>query len=209
LIIRKLLKATSKLFFNGMSLKKNYFIPRGLTIVILYITVLPYFLIGGIREDAEELIFSTYGQDIQVDFKKWNPPQEIKIYSEKKSRSRFMFDHIYVWQISESDSLIGVAILDNVLGKSLPITYLTCFNMDGQMINAHIVKYREDYGYEVGNRRWLNQFLGLDASSDYKVGKNIDGISGATISVNSVTRGINRSAIIVEYLLTKTGAGSY
>ena len=209
MIIRKLLKATSKLFFNGISLKKNYFIPRGLTIVILYITVLPYFLIGGIREDAEELIFSTYGQDIQVDFKKWNPPQEIKIYSENKSRSRFMFDHIYVWKISESDSLVGVAILDNVLGKSLPITYLTCFNMDGQMINAHIVKYREDYGYEVGNRRWLNQFLGLDVSSDYKVGKNIDGISGATISVNSVTRGINRSAIIIENLLLEIDAGSF
>ena len=192
-----------------MSLKKSYFIPKGLTILILYITVFPYFLIGGIREDAEELIISTYGEDIQVDFKKWNPPQEIKIYSEKKARSRFMFDHVYFWKISESNSLVGVAILDNVLGKSLPITYLTCFNMDGQLINAHIVKYREDYGYEVGNRRWLNQFLGLIASSDYKVGKNIDGISGATISVNSVTRGINRSAIIVEHLLSEIDAGSY
>ena len=192
-----------------MSLKKSYFIPKGLTIVILYITVFPYFLIGGIREDAEELIFSTYGEDIQVDFKKWNPPQGIKIYSEKKARSRFMFDHVYVWKISESNSLVGVAILDNVLGKSLPITYLTCFNMDGQLINAHIVKYREDYGYEVGNKRWLNQFIGLGINSDFIIGKNIDGISGATISVNSVTRGINRSAIIVEYLLTKTDAGSY
>jgi Na+-translocating ferredoxin:NAD+ oxidoreductase RnfG subunit len=192
-----------------MSLKKSYFIPKGLTIVILYITVFPYFLIGGIRDDAEELIFSTYGEDIQVHFKKWNPSQEIKIYSEKKARSRFMFDHVYFWKISESNSLVGVAILDNVLGKLLPITYLTCFNLDGQLINAHIVKYREDYGYEVGNRRWLNQFLGLDASSDYKVGKNIDGISGATISVNSVTRGINRSAIIVEHLLSKIDAGSY
>jgi len=192
-----------------MSLKKSYFIPKGLTILILYITVFPYFLIGGIREDAEELIFSTYGEDIQVDFKKWNPPQEIKIYSEKKARSRFMFDHVYIWKISESNSLVGVAILDNVLGKSLPITYLTCFNMDGQLINAHIVKYREDYGYEVGNKRWLNQFIGLGINSDFIIGKNIDGISGATISVNSVTRGINRSAIIVEYLLTKTDAGSY
>ena len=192
-----------------MSLKKSYFIPKGLTIVILYITVFPYFLIGGIREDAEELIFSTYGEDIQVDFKKWNPPQEIKIYSEKKARSRFMFDHVYIWKISESNSLVGVAILDNVLGKSLPITYLTCFNMDGQLINAHIVKYREDYGYEVGNKRWLNQFIGLGINSDFIIGKNIDGISGATISVNSVTRGINRSAIIVEYLLTKKSAGSY
>ena len=120
-----------------------------------------------------------------------------------------MFDHIYVWEITRSDTIVGIAILDNVLGKSLPITFLSCFNSDGQLIKAHIVKYREDYGYEVGNKRWLNQFIGLDVNSDFIIGKNIDGISGATISVNSVTRGINRSAIIVEYLLTKTDAGSY
>ena len=164
---------------------------------------------ASIRDDAEEYINSAYGKDIQVNFIKWNPTQERKILFEKKARLRFMFDHIYVWEITRSDTILGIAILDNVLGKSLPITFLSCFNSDGHLIKAHIVKYREDYGYEVGNKRWLNQFIGLDVNSDFIIGKNIDGISGATISVNSVTRGINRSAIIVEYLLTKTDAGSY
>jgi len=164
---------------------------------------------ASIRDDAEEYINFAYGKDIQVKFIKWNPTQERKIIFEKKARLRFMFDHIYVWEITRSDTIVGIAILDNVLGKSLPITFLSCFNSDGQLIKTHIVKYREDYGYEVGNKRWLNQFIGLDVNSDFIIGKNIDGISGATISVNSVTRGINRSAIIVEYLLTKTDAGSY
>ena len=115
-----MLKAPLKQFFNGMSLKKSYFIPKGLTIVILYITVFPYFLIGGIREDAEELIFSTYGEDIQVDFKKWNPPQEIKIYSEKKARSRFMFDHVYVWKISESNSFCILMLSSGLKTNFLP-----------------------------------------------------------------------------------------
>ena len=162
---------------------------------------------ASIRDDAEEYINSAYGKDIQVKFIKWNPTQERKIIIEKKARLRFMFDHIYVWEITRSDTIVGIAILDNVLGKSLPITFLSCFNSDGQLIKTHIVKYREDYGYEVGNKRWLNQFIGLDVNSDFIIGKNIDGISGATISVNSVTRGINRSTIIVEYLLTKTDAG--
>jgi Na+-translocating ferredoxin:NAD+ oxidoreductase RnfG subunit len=164
---------------------------------------------ASIRDDAEEYINFAYGKDIQVKFIKWNPTQERKIIFEKKARLRFMFDHIYVWEITRSDTIVGIAILDNVLGKSLPITFLSCFNSDGQLIKTHIVKYREDYGYEVGNKRWLNQFIGLDVNSDFIIGKNIDGISGATISVNSVTRGINRSAIIVEYLLTKTDAGSH
>ena len=164
---------------------------------------------ASIRDDAEEYINFAYGKDIQVKFIKWNPTQERKIIYEKKARLRFMFDHIYVWEITRSDTIVGIAILDNVLGKSLPITFLSCFNSDGQLIKTHIVKYREDYGYEVGNKRWLNQFIGLDVNSDFIIGKNIDGISGATISVNSVTRGINRSSIIVEYLLTKKDAGSY
>ena len=176
---------------------------------IFYIIIIASFLMASIRDDAEEYINFAYGKDIQVKFIKWNPTQERKIIFEKKARLRFMFDHIYVWEITRSDTIVGIAILDNVLGKSLPITFLSCFNSDGQLIKTHIVKYREDYGYEVGNKRWLNQFIGLDVNSDFIIGKNIDGISGATISVNSVTRGINRSAIIVEYLLTKTDAGSH
>jgi len=176
---------------------------------IFYIIIIASFLMASIRDDAEEYINFAYGKDIQVNFIKWNPTQERKIIIEKKARLRFMFDHIYVWEITRSDTIVGIAILDNVLGKSLPITFLSCFNSDGQLIKTHIVKYREDYGYEVGNKRWLNQFIGLDVNSDFIIGKNIDGISGATISVNSVTRGINRSAIIVEYLLTKTDAGSH
>ena len=164
---------------------------------------------ASVRDDAEKYINSAYGKNIQVNFIKWIPTQERKIIIEKKARLRFMFDHIYVWEITRSDTIVGIAILDNVLGKSLPITFLSCFNSDGKLIKAHIVKYREDYGYEVGNKHWLNQFIGLGVNSDFIIGKNIDGISGATISVNSVSRGINRSAIIVEHLLTKKDAGSY
>ena len=176
---------------------------------IFYVIIFASSLIASIRDNAEKYINSAYCKDVQVNFIKWLPNEERKIYLEKKARLRFMVDQIYVWEITMSDTIVGIAILDNVLGKSLPITFLSCFNSDGQLIKAHIVKYREDYGYEVGNKRWLNQFIGLDVNSDFIIGKNIDGISGATISVNSVARGINRSAIIVEYLLTKKDAGSY
>jgi Na+-translocating ferredoxin:NAD+ oxidoreductase RnfG subunit len=49
----------------------------------------------------------------------------------------------------------------------------------------------------------LKQFLGKSTNSDYQVGKNIDGISGATISVNAVTRGIHRSTFVIDFLLNK------
>ena len=47
------------------------------------------------------------------------------------------------------------------------------------------------------------QFIGKSSSSEYKIGLDVDSISGATISVNAVTRGIHRSTFVIQYLLKK------
>jgi len=62
---------------------------------IFYVIIFASSLIASIRDDAEEYINSAYGKDVQVNFIKWLPTQERKIYFEKKARLRFMFDHIY------------------------------------------------------------------------------------------------------------------
>ena len=164
--------------------------------------------ISDIRVRAEELIYDQYGKDKIIEYQKYVVPSGGKELIEKNSGMRYMFPHVYIWWISESDSLIGLAILDNVKGKSLPITFITFFDHTGNITGSHIVKYREDYGWEVGNRRWLDQFLGLHHGSVYAVGKNIDGISGATISVNSVTRGMKRSSLLAELVIKGRYDGS-
>ena len=138
---------------------------------------------------------------ISILFKKISVPKEIKATAEKNARLRFMRNQIYIWEVTKYDSLIGLVYLDNVKGKSQPITYAVFFDSQGMVEGSHIIKYREPIGGEVSNQYWLNQFFGKSWESDYKIGSDIDGISGATISVNAVTRGIHRSTIIVEYLL--------
>ncbi len=112
-----------------------------------------------------------------------------------------MRDKIYIWEISKNEEMIGLAYLDNVKGKSQPITFVVFFDPIGKVLKSHIVKYREPIGGEVANYHWLKQFFGKSWESDYQVGIDIDGISGATISVNAVTRGIHRSTFVVDYLL--------
>ena len=53
---------------------------------IFYVIIIASFLMASIRDDAEEYINSAYGKDIQVNFIKWNPTQERKIFFEKKAR---------------------------------------------------------------------------------------------------------------------------
>ena len=57
---------------------------------------------------------------------------------------------------------------------------------------VNVLAYREDYGGEIGSNRWLKQFVGKARSAELAVGKNIAAISGATISVNSMTNAVNQ-----------------
>ena len=51
--------------------------------------------------------------------------------------------------------------------------------------------YREDYGAEIGSKRWLKQFIGKKNGEDLKYERDIIAISGATISAYSMTIAIN------------------
>ena len=175
---------------------------RSLRWIFLLVTVTSV-LTAGLREDTEELIYNHYGGSITLNFLKQTIPMHVKSSAESGAYLRFMADYIYTWEIVKNDSLIGVAYLDNVKGKSQPITFVVFFDPEGQVLNSHIVKYREPIGGEVSSKNWLRQFLGKTKESSFKIGKEIDGISGATISVNAVTRGIHRGTIVIDYLLKK------
>ena len=56
---------------------------------------------------------------------------------------------------------------------------------------AKVLIYREDYGNEIGSKRWLKQFIGKTGADNLKYDVNVDAISGATISANSMTFAMN------------------
>jgi Na+-translocating ferredoxin:NAD+ oxidoreductase RnfG subunit len=127
--------------------------------------------------------------------------QELKAAIEKKCEQKFFRDDVIYWEIKNSDELRNIAIIDNVYGKTLPITFLVIFNLDGSIYKSTIVKYREGHGGEVAADKWLAQFNGMNKSSSYDVGKDIQAISGATISVNSVSRGIKKLTMLFSEIM--------
>lgn len=159
------------------------------------------FLFSGIIDDAEKSIIasvpvidSLFHQIIPI-------PNSLKTSIGKYMHQSFFRDELHIWAIYQSDSLSNIAVLDNVIGKSMPITFLVIFNLDRNIIHADIIKYREPYGGEISSPRWLGQFKQKNDSSSFRVGLDIDGISGATISVNSVSRGIQKLALLTPYLI--------
>jgi len=89
------------------------------------------------------------------------------------------------------DKLIGYAILDKANSKITNFDYLVLLNTKLEIVNIKILIYRESHGGEISSKRWLRQFFGLGINNHAKLQDNIDGISGATISVRSMTTEID------------------
>ena len=101
-------------------------------------------------------------------------------------------DSYTVLRVSRKDSLLGFAEVGNVIGKDQPITFLVAIGPDDRLKDVDILVYREPRGGEVAYEAWRKQFRGKTAADSIRVGKGIRSISGATISVHSVTAGVRR-----------------
>jgi len=158
-------------------------------------------LCSPIMDKTEEEIKEVFPNNISLQKKLYKIDKDILKSIQNTVRQKFFRKEVNCWHIINNDSLNYYAILDNVKGKSLPITFLTIFDENKRVFSSSIIKYREAYGGEVGSKSWLDQFTSYTDSSDYSVGKSISGISGATISVNSVTKGINKLSILIDYII--------
>ncbi len=96
-----------------------------------------------------------------------------------------------LYRIENSESLLGYAFVDEAPSKTAVFDYLVLFNQNVEVINTKVLVYREEYGGEIGSKRWLKQFLGMTGGDRVDSDTNIDVISGATISVNSMTKAMD------------------
>jgi Na+-translocating ferredoxin:NAD+ oxidoreductase RnfG subunit len=151
---------------------------------------------GDIKIACEEYLFNLFPENKEIRMHILKLDKQMKKEVENQVKQKFYRNKLYYWTISQDDTSIAYAILDNVIGKSMPITFMVILNIDGDIIDANVIKYREAYGSEVGNKVWLQQFFNLNNNSNYKIGKDIDGISGATISVKSMSKGIQKISIL-------------
>jgi len=96
------------------------------------------------------------------------------------------------WKAQAGSQVLGVFVVDHVIGKHLYIDYAVALDTGGRVQRVEILQYRESYGGEVKENSWLSQFVGKTSGSVLKVDRDIRNISGATLSSNHVTEGVKR-----------------
>ena len=106
----------------------------------------------------------------------------------KASGTRVRDEVVHVWKTSTG----GWFIVDQVVGKHEMIDFAVALTKDGKVKDVEVLEYRETYGSEVKNPKWLAQFFGKDYKTHFEIDENVKNISGATLSSVHITDGVNR-----------------
>jgi len=113
------------------------------------------------------------------------------------------FDDNNFLEISVENQLMGYAYISKAPSKTDLFDYLILLDSSLTIIKAKVLVYREDYGGEIGSKRWLKQFIGKNQNDELKYQENIVAISGATISVRSMTNAVNNLLKSLKILHSK------
>ena len=108
-----------------------------------------------------------------------------------------------LFKVLDKNNHIGYAFVSKAHSKADKFDYLVLFDKDFIILKSKLLIYREDYGAEIGSKRWLKQFIGLNRNSKVEYGNEIIPISGATISARSFTIAINNLLESISVLLNK------
>lgn len=94
-------------------------------------------------------------------------------------------------------------ILEEV-GKEQPITAGFIVD-DGKLFETNVLVYRESRGWEIKYPAFRNQFNGAALDEARRMDANIDGISGATLSVNAMKRMARLALFLHGHVMAKDG----
>jgi hypothetical protein len=134
-------------------------------------------------------------------------PTDKKMMIEERIGWKFPEDAFEVYIGETGTQVDGYALVQNTIGKHKPMTYMV--DAHGRVSNVELLVFREARGSEVRTKRFNVQYEGKTASDPVRLNKDIINISGATMSVRSMTAGIKRVLVLVdEFYLKPAGLGS-
>ena len=106
----------------------------------------------------------------------------------------------YFFKMTTSNESLGYCFVGKAPSKTDNFDYLVLFDNDQIIKKIKVLAYREDYGAEIGSKRWLKQFIGIKKTDRINYSQDIIAISGATISARSLTVEVNNLLKSIEIL---------
>lgn len=107
---------------------------------------------------------------------------------------------LYTFYVGKCDEVVlGYAAIESSRVRTLPQTMLVVIAPDGTVQRAEVLAFFEPPEYQP-SARWLQQFFGVFLTPDLRVGSQIQGLTGATLSAQSVARQVRKTLAMAQLI---------
>ena len=124
---------------------------------------------------------------------------EIGIKSDVKSPSALLREGDRAYVLEGPEDVHGYVLSTSALGRYDYFDYSIIYAMDLSVMSVLVTTYRSSHGAGICSKGWLRQFRGYQGE-ELHLGKEVDSISGATISATSVVEDMKRCSLLMEEL---------
>ena len=152
------------------------------------------------EEQALKLLFPK-SQQVRAEELKLTPEQKARI--QERIGWKFPEESFKAFKAENNGKVDGYAVVQETIGKHRPITYIVGVTPDGKVSDIEVLVYRESKGSEVRMKRFNFQYEGKTALDPIRINKDIINITGATMSVRSVSAVVKRALVLVEEFYLK------
>jgi len=107
-------------------------------------------------------------------------------------------DSYRITTITRADSVAGFVVVVEEIGKHRPITFAVGVGPDGKVQDMAVLAYREAYGGEIKDKRFLAQYRDKGLGDVLLPYRDIRNISGATLSVQATGRAARKAIAVLR-----------
>jgi Na+-translocating ferredoxin:NAD+ oxidoreductase RnfG subunit len=127
------------------------------------------------------------------------------VYEQKGSESAPVAAHkkIDFYVASRNGKPLGVAIIDVQPGRWGPVEFIIGMDFQGRVRKVRVMSYQEKRGRPIARRSFMGQYVGKTLNSTLTVGRDITGISGATISSRAATFSVKKALVLLDEVYLK------
>jgi hypothetical protein len=160
-----------------------------------------------LKEDESLKIMFPKSEQVRKELIRLSP--EKKALIEERIGWKFPEESFEVYIGETGTQTDGYAVVQNTIGKHKPMTYMVGVDNKGLVSDIELLVFREARGSEVRQKRFNAQYEGKSVLDPVRINKDIINISGATMSVRSMSAGIKRVLVLIdEFYLKPAGLGS-
>lgn len=96
-------------------------------------------------------------------------------------------------RVLSKDGVAGYIYRAQELGKVEKMDFAVALDGQGRVLRVLLTAYRESIGGEVKSKRFMGQFTGKTSGNALQLNRDIDGITGATLSSRAITTGVRKA----------------